>query len=377
MEPLDSFISGFVEEPGFLNYASFGPISEGVAAESDAWTGSVSRARFGSIDALLQQETRAREAVGELLGFDAGNVVLQPNTSMGLMHALFGLTGPVLVSPADFPSLPFAAVRAEQALGATGPIWLETEHGTVTPGQIRDQITSTTAAVAVSLVDPRTGYLADIEGIRQVIGDRLLIVDAIQGAGVVDAPFEVADVVAGGGQKWLRAGWGTGYLALSDRAVEQLTPVVSGFPGATGYDDEMVWDEVPLPIRGAGAFRVSNPDWIAAARLATAAEDVAEAGVAGISAQVAVQVSRIIDIADEFAVPVISPRNETERAGIVVVEPPTEQLSALTASLYNHGVSTTTRQGRVRIAAHAGTTVETLEMLRAAFTSYASTVRIF
>lgn len=377
MDELDNFTAGFDEEPGFLNYAAFGPISTNVSAESDAWTQTVSRARFGSIDALFEQDRRAREAVAVLLGCGTDNVVLQPNTSMGLMHALFGLTGPVLVSGAEFPSLPFAAVRAEQALGATGPIWLETEHGAVTPGQIRDQITSTTAAVAVGLVDPRTGYLADIEGIRQVIGDRLLIVDAIQGAGVVDAPFGVADVVVGGGQKWLRAGWGTGYLAMSDRAIEQLTPVVSGFPGATGYDDEMVWDEVPMPVRGASAFRVSNPDWIAAARLATAVEDITRVGVATISEAIAVNVSRIIDIADEFAVPVLSPRNEDERAGIVIVEPPAEQLSALTASLYNHGVSTTSRQGRVRIAAHASTTVETIEMLRAAFTSYASTIRVF
>jgi len=49
----------------------------------------------------------------------------------------------------------------------------------VTPGNIRDQLTASVEAVAVSLVDFRTGYLVDLEGIRQVIGDRLLIVDAI------------------------------------------------------------------------------------------------------------------------------------------------------------------------------------------------------
>lgn len=376
MSALDDFAAGFSEEPGFLNFASFGPISQTVAADSTAWTEAVSRSRLGSLPTLFQSETRAREAVAELLAFRPDQIALQPNTSMGLMHVMFGLTGAVLLSKAEFPSLPFAAVRAGEALGVSGPIWLETDHGTVTPGQIRDQLTSTTTAVAVSLVDPRTGYLADIEGVRQVIGDRLLIVDAIQGAGIVDAPFEVADVVVGGGQKWLRAGWSTGYLALSDRAVEQLTPVVSGFRGIAD-DDEILWDEVPEPLRGASAYRVSNPDWIAASRLATAVEDINEVGAAAIGEEIAVRVSRIIDLADEFALPVTSPRNESERAGIVVVEPPAPQLSALTASLFNHGISVTTREGRVRLAAHAGTTDETLEMLKAAFTSYASTVRIY
>lgn len=377
MEPIERFASTFSEEPGFLNYASFGPLSAAVVAENDAWMSSVSSARFGAIDALLVQEARAREAVADLLSFRPDQVVLQPNTSMGLMHAMFGLTGAVLVSAAEFPSLPFAAVRAEQALGVSGPIWLETDHGTVSPGQIRDQLTSTIAAVAVSLVDARTGYLADIEGIRQVIGDRLLIVDATQGAGVTDAPFELADIVVGGGQKWLRAGWGTGYLALSDRAVEQLTPVVSGFVGASDADGYLPWDEVEPPARGAAAYRVSNPDHIAAARLAAAVEDVTSVGVTEIREAIAERVSRMIDLADEFALPVVSPRNESERAGIVVVEPPSEELSALTASLYNHGVSATTREGRVRFAVHAATSAETIEMLRAAFTSYASTVRVF
>ncbi|MET0590351.1 MAG: aminotransferase class V-fold PLP-dependent enzyme [Naasia sp.] len=376
MSSFDDFAAGFTEEPGFLNFASFGPLSANVAAETGAWTDAVSRSRLGALPPLFRSETRARDAVADLLRFRPDQIALQPSTSMGLMHVMFGLTGAVLMSPAEFPSLPFAAVRAGEALGSTGPIWLETDSGTVTPGQIRDQLTSTTTAVAVSLVDPRTGYLADIEGIRQVIGDRLLIVDAIQGAGVVDAPYEVADVVVGGGQKWLRAGWSTGYLALSDRAIEQLTPVMSGFRGVAD-DDELVWDEVPEPLRGASAFRVSNPDWVAAARLATAVEDVVEAGVDAISGEIAVRVSRIIDLADEFALPVVSPRNESERAGIVIVEPPTPQLSALTASLFNHGISVTTREGRIRLAAHAATTDETLDMLKAAFTSYASTVRIY
>src|SRR3712207_8346900 len=94
---------------------------------------------------------------------------------------LFPYTTLFRSSRSEFPSLPFAAVRAEQSLSVTAPLWLETDHGRVTPGQIRDQLTSTTVAVAVRLVDARTGYVAGLEGIREVIGDRLLVVDAVQG----------------------------------------------------------------------------------------------------------------------------------------------------------------------------------------------------
>jgi len=375
MTTIDEFAAGFKEEPGFLNYAAFGPISAAVAAESDALNSLMTHARFGAIDQILDEDERARDALAAVTGFRADQVVLQPNTSTGLMHAMFGLTGGVLLSAADYPSLTFAAVRAEQTLGVVAPLWLSTDHGRVTPGRVRDQLTSTTVAVAVSLVDPRTGYLTDIDGIRQVIGNRLLIVDVIQGLGIVEAPWGVADVIVGGGHKWLRAGWGTGFMALSDRAVEQLIPVFSGYAG-TAQEFQIPWDAVAEPMHGAAAFRVTGADPLAAGRLATALEEVHGVGVAVINEAVSDRVSRIIDLADEFAVPVVSSRAPNERAGIVVVEPPAELLTVLSAALFNHGIAATVRDGRVRFAAHAATEQETLDMLRAAFTSYASAIRL-
>jgi selenocysteine lyase/cysteine desulfurase len=214
----------------------------------------------------------------------------------------------------------------------------------------------------------------DLEGIRQVIGDRLLIVDAIQGFTVVDAPYPVADIVVSGGQKWARGGTGTGFLAINDRALDRLTPVWSGFT-ATDVEGTPV-DEVPPPTHGAAAFQVSHPDFIAEGRLAAALEEIAHVGVPAINARLAEKVSRIIDIADEFGLAVASSRNEAERAGIVVVEPPAEQLTVLTASLHNHGVTVMTRGGTVRISPHVTTDEESFAMLKASFMSFASAINV-
>ena len=253
-----------------------------VIEESNASLTQLAHSRFGSSSILLDQDERVRAAVSAIIGFPAERIVFQPNTSVGLMHAIFGLSGQVALSPGEFPSNTFPVVRAHEALGALEPLWLETDHGRITPGTVKAQLTERTTAVVVSLVDFRTGALADLEGIRQVIGDRLLIVDAIQGFTTVDAPYQVADVVAAGGQKWARAGWGTGFLAMSERAIERIRPVFSGFP-ATDFEGPPL-DEVPPPTHGVGAFQVSNPDPIAQARFAAALEDIAEVGVAVIAA---------------------------------------------------------------------------------------------
>jgi selenocysteine lyase/cysteine desulfurase len=251
------------------------------------------------------------------------------------------------------------------------PVWLETDGGRVTPHAIKEQLTPSTTAVAVSLVDSRTGYLADIEGIRQVIGDRLLIVDAIQGFTVVDAPFEVADVLVSGGRKWARAGWGTGFMALSDRALEHLIPVVSGY---TGTDEAWPWDSVPSPTSGAAAYSVSRPDPTAEARFAAALELVASVGISVISDAVTSRVSEVIELADEFGVAVASSRAENERAGIVVLDPLDEQVSLVVAALHNHGVTATVRRNKIRLSVHAGTSEETLGMLRDSFVSFQTAV---
>jgi selenocysteine lyase/cysteine desulfurase len=371
---IDEFADQFDEEPGYLDFARVGPIGRAVREEQDAATTALSRARFGTIDDLRGHDERMRTAVGRLTGFRPEQVCVQPNTSQGLMHAMFGLTGGLALSPSEYPSIGFAAVRAAESLGVLSPLWLETDHGRVTPGNLRDQLTPSITAVAVSLVDYRTGFLADLEGIRQVIGDRLLIVDAIQGFGVVDAPYLHADVVVAGGQKWVRAGWGTGFMALSDRAVDQLTPV---FSGHTGTDDDDLPDRgVEPPSRSARAFSVSNPDPVAEARFATALDGIADVGVPAIRQRIMDVTTRIIDLADEFGVPVSSPRAENERAGIVVLAPAPDQLTMLVASLFNHGVSSTTRAESVRLSAHVSTTDDTLDMLRASLTSFGSAINV-
>ncbi len=371
---VEDYAARFEEEPGFLDFARVGPVGRAVQEELAAQYAALARARFGSLDAVVDQGGRVQDAVAALTGFRPEQIVFQPNTSQGLMHVMFGLTGGVGISAAEFPSLTFAAARAARSLGLLAPNWLDTDHGRITPGNLREQLSSSTVAVGLSLVDFRTGYLADLEGIRQVIGDRLLIVDAAQCFGVVDAPWQLADVVVTGGQKWPRAGWGTGFLALSDRAREQLIPVWSGFNGTDAEGVPM--DEIPEPSRSASAFQVSDPDPVAQARLAAALEELAAVGVPAVNARIAERVSRIIDLADEFAIPIASPRAESERAGIVVLDPAPDQLTVLAASLHNHGVSATIRQDKVRLSAHASTEEETFSMLKAAFVSFGTATSV-
>ena len=169
------------------------------------------KARSGrSARKVRREDEQALAAVARLCGFDRGEVALASSTSLGLMQVAFGLPrGEVLVSKAEFPSNLYAWWRSEEA-GLTTVRPLPAVPGQplapVTPERVADAVGPDTVAVAVSAVDFRTGTVADLAGLREAVGDRLLVVDGIQGFGVLDADWTLADALVVGGQKWLRAG---------------------------------------------------------------------------------------------------------------------------------------------------------------------------
>jgi len=367
---LDAYLASFDGEPGYLDWAAFGPLSPAVRSEAQGDTELLGSGRRTSIDLVADHVREARELVAELIGGEAEQVVLQPSTTYGLMHAVYGLAGGLMLGRGEFPSLTVAATRASEALGSLQLQWLEPADGMITPDLVRDAITDETRAVAVSLVDFRTGYRTDLSALRDVIGDRLLIVDAVQGFGMVDADYLAADVVCGHGYKWLRAGRGTGFAWFGDRALERIAPVLSGF---RGVDGELPLDAVPGPAASAQAFSIAGADTLAAARLATALREVVDVGVDVIESELTARASDVMFFSDRYEVPVITPREPERRAGIVTLEPAAQDAAPLAASLANHGLTVTTRAGRIRVAPHVGTGADTLRLFGDALAAFAST----
>jgi selenocysteine lyase/cysteine desulfurase len=366
----ESFLASFDGEPGYLDWAAFGPLSPNVRAEVHADAELLGSGRPSSIGLVADHAREARDLLAQLLRADVEQVVLQPSTTYGLMHAIYGLSGGLMVSRAEFPSLTVAASRAEGASDRLQVQWLDAPGGFVTPDAVREALTDDTHAVAVSFVDFRTGYRADLSALRDVIGDRLLIVDAVQGFGAVDADWSAADVVCGNGYKWLRAGRGTGFAWFSERALERIAPVLSGFAGVEG---DLPVDAVPPPAASAQAFSVSGPDHLAFARLATGVRDIVEVGIEAIESELLARSRDVMFFADRYDIPVVTPREPERRAGIVALAPAPPDAAPLAASLANHGLTITVRSDLVRVAPHVGTGADSLRLFGDALAAFSAT----
>ncbi|MCM2419566.1 aminotransferase class V-fold PLP-dependent enzyme [Streptomyces sp. RKAG293] len=365
--------AGHFEEPeGYLDFARYGPPSRDVLDATAQALADSARATHSTVDDLMRAEPRAREAAARLAGTDPGHIVLLPNTSTGLFHAAFGITGgTVLVPSGEFPANRYPWQRAGE-VGRAVPRLLEPDQrGLITPDTVRDALTGPGAgdvvAVALSAVDFRTGHRADLAAIREVIGDRLLVVDAIQGFGVADLPWQVADVVVTGGQKWLRAGWGTGFAALSDRALERLEPVLTGW---TGVEDAGLFDDREHPpAAGAQRWSITNLSPVTAAAFAAALELVERSGVPAIEEHITTRVAQLIDTVLACGGEVLSPVAPEQRAGIVSFRIPGTDPRLVAKALHRYEVTPTVRADSLRLSAHASTPLAAVDRVHAALNS--------
>lgn len=363
-----AYLAQFHEDVGYLDHARVGPVSTAVADAGAAAYSALAAAGAGTVDTLMVAEDQALVGAARLLGLRRDQVVFSPSTSAGLFQTAFALPrrAPssglprVVVSAAEFPANLYPWWRAAQA----GLIAVdELAPGPVTADGVRSALCADTAAVVVSAVDYTTGYRADLTALREVAGDALLIVDAIQGLAVVDQDWTAADVIVAGGQKWLRSGWSSGVIGCSDRALDRLEPLLAGW---TGVVDPTLYDHAEHSVApGAARLSETNTSPIAQAAFAAGLRLLDSVGVRWVQNRIAERVQALIDVLDAAGAVLTSPRQAEQRAGIVSFSVLGRTGQDLHTALTREGVTCTRHGDRVRLAVHATTGAEAIQRVKA------------
>ena len=235
------------EAVAYLDHAATGvlsrPAREAAGAFLDARAGRGGERTPNEFPADLDRVTRARHRAAQLIGAEARNVEVVPNTSYGLGLLASGLDwqpGDRVVVPAcEFP----ANVLPWRALADRGvEVDLVPHHeGTFTVSDVEAALRPETRLVAVSYVQFLSGFRCDLDGIAALCRDRgvLLAVDAIQGVGALrlDVAAVRPDLVAFGGHKWLCAMQGAGVVYVADTVLDRLRPARGWLNGPVDWDD--------------------------------------------------------------------------------------------------------------------------------------------
>jgi selenocysteine lyase/cysteine desulfurase len=180
----------------------------------------------------------------------------------------------------------------------------------------------------------------------------LLAVDATQAAGM--APIDVArddvDFLVAGGYKWLCGPFGAAICWLRPELREQFDPPFVGWRSTV---DPYTFDSRTMPLAPtARSMEYSTMGYGSAVALGGALRYVLELGVERVLAHDQRLAARLADGLESLGAEVLTPREDSHRAGIVTARYPGRDGEAVAAELNDAGVIVSPRFGATRFSVH-------------------------
>lgn len=191
---------------------------------------------------LLEVETTCRERVARLVGAPAALVGLGVNTSEGInvaaLHLPLTAGDKVLVARGEFPANVYPWLGLARKGVETMLLDLEPPHLDAARVVAALDADPAIRAVSMSLVQFSNGHRNPVEEVGRACRERgvFFVVDGIQGLGAVEVDWATlnADVLAGGGQKWLCGPWGSGFFVAAEWLCADVEPVRIGWLQVSG-----------------------------------------------------------------------------------------------------------------------------------------------
>jgi cysteine desulfurase / selenocysteine lyase len=350
------------EQYAFLSHAAVSPLSRRIV---DAVANQLHRAAsepavrlFPDIFVLMAD---LRQRLAQLINArDSSEIVLMPNTAMGLNSAAVSLplrTGDnVLVLEGDYP----ANIYPWQQLAYKGVLtkMVPQRAGGLDVEALAARIDRRTRVIALSTAMFATGFRNDIATVGRMCKERgiFFVVDGIQtlGAFPLDVQACSIDFLAAGSQKWLLSAPGAGFLYVRRELLDELEP--GAYVGASSVVDPMNYLDYNLTFPpSAERFNLGTPNIMGAVALHAAVGMLQEVGSTLIEQRVATLVDALINDLTERGYSLAADTAPEHRSGIVVVQLPNPE--AACKRLEEAGVIATVRGG-LRLAPHFYNTLE-------------------
>ena len=356
----------------YLNHAAVSPLPTPTIKATEAQLHDVFENGSMHFRQWLSVKEDERRLLASLLGARPEQVAFMRNTSDSLSTVANGLrwkAGDNIVTfRHEFPSNIYPWLRLRDTHGVEVRMCGE-RNGRVDQEELCNLIDNRTRLVAISQVQFASGFRANIarlaEATRQK--DALLVVDVIQGLGVVPTNVEQEgiDVAAGAGHKWLLTPEGVGYLYLSDRARERIEPTLVGWVSVQSPED---YDDFDQPWnRCALAWETGTGPNALIHGLKASLELLASVGTKRISNYLEELTDYLCERLEGLAYDVVSSRTPEDKSQIVCIK---HRHGVSSMELYRRlaeqNIITAPRGDRLRIAPHFYNNHEDIDRLLSA-----------
>jgi cysteine desulfurase / selenocysteine lyase len=343
----------------YLNHASTGPFSTRVV---EALTSYLQNRSSGIVE-TYRTDVRAmvacKNAIQTLINAESSDrIAFIPNTSEGINIIASGLPWKpgdrVVLNDIEFPANVYPYHRLKR-YGVELDM-IQSIGGKITPSMIEQALTPKTRVVALSAVQFLSGYRADMEEIGTLCRRRGIwfVVDGIQAVGAVkiDVQKMCIDAFITGGQKWLMAPHGIGFLYLTEALQNAVDQQHLGWLSVNDPWQFFQYDQPLSPsARRYEGGSLNNPGITG---LCPALETLLEFGTEAIESHI-LAITKILmnELQAIDGVRLVSPEADTERAGIVSVRKHEGDFPmSFSDSLEQRHVTCSVRNGTLRFSPH-------------------------
>jgi selenocysteine lyase/cysteine desulfurase len=317
----------------YLFTGALAPAAIPVSAAWDAWSGAW-REDPNSVytpESLVGSSDGVRASFASLIAADPNCVALTDNTSRASNIAIRVLArrrgGNVVVDSGTYPS----SLYPWYARGGYEMRLVKTDGVEDAAGALAERVDDDTVAICVTHVAPFTGRRHDLAAIGALAHEHgaAFMVDAAQSAGVVpiDVEREGVDVLVTTAMKWLMGPPGVGFLYLAPSVLAEAPVLDVGYLGLEVRLGDWPLDAMPDVSRDARRYELGLPNLPGIFAAKAGIDLLLEVGVDKIFVRVEELTTRLLDGLGQQDAEVITPRDPTQRAGVVsLCHPRPEQL---------------------------------------------------
>jgi selenocysteine lyase/cysteine desulfurase len=198
----------------YLNTAAAGPLAESIAKAAASYYEQMMNDGDVHWDEWLAQREEVRARVAAFINAEPDEIGLTTNTSSGMNLIVDALEkhGEVLSCELEFPvtTIPWMHRRIPVHL-------VKSDRGVVHAEDLRAAMNTRTGIISMSYVQFSNGFRSNLQELGDIKSAHALVINASQAAGVfeIDVKRMKIDALCATGHKWMRSGYGSGFVYIS------------------------------------------------------------------------------------------------------------------------------------------------------------------
>jgi selenocysteine lyase/cysteine desulfurase len=315
----------------------------------------------------VERQEAARAAFARLVNASPDEIAVTTSLSAGVSALASGLRyarrSTIVTTDLEFPTIG-QIWHAQEARGARVVHVRAAENGIIPLERFERAIDDDTAIVSITHVCYRTGAMVDVPEVVRLARERgaLVLLDAFQTVGSlpVDVGELGVDFLAAGVLKYLLGSAGLGFLFARRSVIDRVWPTVTGW-----FADRDVFEMDASdysPAADARRFQSGTPPIPAIyAGIAGIELMLDEIGIVETRRHVNDLNHRLIDGIDDLKAQLVTPRKPRRRGALICVK--STNVDELVRAIAREGIVTSSRDGNLRISAHAYNSLDDIEAL--------------